>query len=99
MAATYDIGDVIRASVAYLSTGSTAIDPSGVNFYLEPPDGTATQYIYNTSTRVVRASQGNYYFDITTTATGTYEYRWTSTGTAAGSQESWFFVRTQRVTT
>ncbi len=100
MANTYDIEDTVRSAVAYLSTNSTAIDPTTVRFHKETPAGVVSSILYSAGTGdVVRASQGNYYIDITTTSSGTYELRWTSTGTAAQTNESWFFVRTRRVST
>ena len=48
---------------------------------------------------IVKASTGVFYIDVFTTSSGTYEYRWTSTGNVAQTDEAWFFVRPRRVVT
>jgi len=111
MATTYDIGDVVRvASKFTTSTGSTAgADPATVNFaYDTPTSVAATTDQITTPTTIGSASlihtltttpsTGEFYVDITATGKGLYEYRWTSTGTIATSEEAWFSVRARRVT-
>lgn len=101
MASHYDIGDVVRLTATFLSTGSTAIDPTEVTFYIEKPGSTvaASTFVYSSSTEITRASAGVYYVDVSCTGSGAYEYRFTSTGTAAASEEGFFYVRGRRVTT
>lgn len=111
MATTFDIGDVIRVKATFTtSTGSTTpADPTSVNFAYDTPTSTAptTDTIVPPSTiggaslihTDTTGSTGQFYVDITATGKGLYEYRWTSTGTLATSEESWFSVRGRRVTT
>jgi hypothetical protein len=101
MGTTYDIGDVVRVLVTFTSSTSntTGVDPSGVTFAYETPDGTSVSEVYGSDTDVVKSTTGVYYRDIVTTASGLYETRFTSTGTWATSVESWFNVRGRRVTT
>lgn len=94
MASTYDIGDVVRLSAGFVQT--TAIDPGTVALTVQAPDATSTTYTFALST-VTKDSTGNYHVDITPTQTGTYRYRWVSTGNGAAAEEKWFQVRTKRV--
>ena len=107
MASTYDIADVIRVWGRFTtSTGSTDYkDPTSVNFAYDTPTSTAptTDVItppttIGSASLIHRSDTGEFYVDITTTGRGLYEYRWTSTGTLATSEESWFSVRPRRVT-
>jgi len=101
---TYDVKDIVRVTGKFsTASGSTAYkDPSKVYFHKETPDGTVTTYTVtppSTSATIIRSTTGEFYVDILTTSSGRYEYRWTSTGTLAASQEGGFLVRLQAVTT
>ena len=72
------------------------MDPGTVALALELPDGTVTTYTYAGGT-VTKDSVGNYSKDVSVTTPGTYQYRWTSTGTGQGSEEGWFQVRPRKV--
>ena len=102
MATTYDVGDIVRISSTFLSTAGTRADPTTVYFAYETPDGTAYSTTYTGAADVIKASTpstGVYYYDITTTGYGQYEYRFSSTGLITASAESYFSVRPRRVTT
>jgi len=95
MANTYDIGDIVRVSSAFTQSG-VAVDPTTVSLIVLAPDRTATTYTVGEGT-VLKDSAGNYHVDVPATQTGTYRYRWVSTGTGAAAEEGFFEVRTQRV--
>lgn len=102
MATTYDIGDVVRVSSTFTDTGGNRADPTTVYFAYETPDGTAYSTTYTGIGDIVQASTpstGVFYYDITTTGLGQYEYRFSSTGLITASAESYFSVRGRRVTT
>ncbi len=104
MPSTYDIADIVRVTGKFsTASGSTAYkDPTTVNLHIETPDGSVTSYAVSpptTSADIVRDTTGEFYSDITTTGSGRYEYRYTSTGTLTASQESGFLVRVRAVTT
>ena len=102
MATTYDIGDVVRISSTFLSTAGVRADPTTVYFAFETPDGTAYSTTYTGAGDIVKASTpstGVYYYDITTTGYGQYEYRFSSTGLITSAAEAYFSVRPRRVTT
>ena len=94
----YDIGDIIRTSSTFTDTGGTNDDPSTVHFVYTTPDGTdnvfsRTGATTGTSDTVVRASSGVYTRDILATASGTYWYRYNSTGNITAAAEANFVIR------
>ena len=100
MANTYDIGDVVRITGTFTSTAGTAQDPSSVYMHYDTPTSTAaTTLTYGVSTALKKQATGIYYYDMLCTGVGAYEGRFTSTGTGAASEETFFYVRNQRVTT
>ena len=104
MPSTYDTKDIVRVTGKFsTASGSTAYkDPTTVNFHKETPDGTVTSAAVSpptTSATIIRSTTGEFYVDVTTTSSGRYEYRWTSTGTLSASEEGGFLVRVQAVTT
>lgn len=92
---TYDIGDVVRISSTF-TQNAVAIDPSTVSLTVKDPAATSTTYTYAGAT-VTKDSVGNYHVDVAPTLTGTYKYRWVSTGTGQAAEENSFQVRTRRV--
>ena len=105
MATTYDVGDIVRCWSTFTDTGGTRSDPTTVYFAYENSAGVSYSTTYTGAGDIVKAtlptshSTGVYYYDITTTGQGLYEYRFTSTGLITASAESYFSVRRQRVTT
>lgn len=104
MPSTYDIGDVVRTWGRFTtSTGSTDYkDPTAVNYLYDTPSESRTTDTLappgsTASTLIKRFSTGEFYVDVLTTEDGLYEFRWTSTGTIATSQEGRFLVRSRRV--
>lgn len=104
-ASTHDIGDIVRVTATFLSTGSTNSDPTNIGFLYDKPTSTAPSTATRTSTGIdtvsgiTRVSTGVYYFDITTTGRGLYEGRFVGDTPVVASGESWFSVRPRRVTT
>ena len=94
----YDIGDVVRLSNAMTvtSTGS-AVDPGALTLVIQDPTGLQTAYVYGTDAELVKDSTGNYHCDVTVSTAGKWRFRWTSTGSAVGSEESVFLVKARRV--
>lgn len=104
MGSTFDIGDLRRVASTFTDTGGSAADPTNVKLHIETTSTgvqtfTRTGATTGTVDSVVRVSAGTYYYDWTVTTSGIHEWRWTSTGSGADSQESWFNVRRRRVTT
>ena len=105
MPSTYDIADIVRLTATFTDTGGSVADPTTVNFLYDTPTSVAATTAnrpstgINTVNGIARVSTGVYHFEITTTGSGLYETRFTSTGVISASVESWFSVRPQRVTT
>lgn len=94
MATTYDVGDMVRISAGFAQSG-VAVDPTTVTLIVAPPTGAAVTYTYPAD--ITKDSTGNYHVDYPPTVAGTHRYRWTSTGVAMASEESWFQVRPRKV--
>ena len=95
---TYDIGDVVRVSAAFLDSSDLAADPTGVVVsYRNPSSGVVTTLTYGVDVEVVKDSIGNYHVDITTAAHGRYTYKWVGTGAVAATVEGFFHVRESNV--
>ena len=104
MASTWDIGDVIRVHGKFSTSATTSAykDPDLVTFkQLNPDGGTVSDTIATGTTSstgvLVRLDTGEFYVDITTTGAGLYQWRYTSTGAVATSEEDWFIARSRRV--
>lgn len=96
MAHTYDVGDVVRI-FSNFKQGGVGVDPSTVTLKVTKPDATSQSYTYAGAT-VTKDGVGQYHVDIAPSIKGTYQYRWSSTGTGAAAEEMWFQVRPQKVT-
>ena len=95
MNTTYDIGDMVRLTGTF-TQNAAVVDPSTISVKLLAPDATSSTYTYSGGT-VVRDSMGVYHVDVAPVLSGTYRYRWVSTGTGAAAEEEWFQVRSRRV--
>lgn len=92
---TYDIGDVVKIFSNFKQNGLD-MDPSTITLKVVRPDATSQSYTYAGGT-VVKDSTGNYHVDVAPAISGTYKYRWSSSGTGAAAEEGTFQVRTQKV--
>jgi hypothetical protein len=92
MANTYDIGDLVRVSAAFATSGGVATDPTTVTLKVQSPAGTETTYTY-ALTEVTKGSVGNYYKDLTITLPGRWVYRWIGTGAVVAASEAHFLIR------
>ena len=97
MANMYDIGDLVRVGTTFKNSADTLIDPTAVYVKYRTPAGVTTTLTYGVDAALVRDSLGTYHADVSITETGTWHYRWYSTGTGQGSEEHYFEVRQQVV--
>jgi hypothetical protein len=91
MANTYDIGDLVRVTGTFTVSG-TATDPTTITLKVLPPGSAVLTYTYALS-EVTKSATGVYYKDIPITSSGTWYYRWISTGTVVSAGEEYFHVR------
>jgi len=97
MATIYDLNDTVGASVTF-AVASVATDPTAITFEARSPvTGTITSYVYGTDAELVKVSTGNYTVDIALSEPGRWWIRWEGTGTAAGSEQTYFDVDYDRV--
>lgn len=82
----YIEGDLIRVTAKF-KVGTVLTDPTTVKVKVKNPAGTITTKTYLTDAEVVKDSAGIYHYDITLNASGSWWYRWESTGAAAGARE------------
>ncbi len=89
----YSKGDLVRCSAAFATSAGVATDPAEVRCQVRDPAGTTTTYVYNTNAELVRASAGNYYVDVNANRSGTWRYRFYSTGAGQAADEGSFKVK------
>lgn len=93
MSNSYDLGNLIRVTATFTDYDSgDAVDPSDVNLSVYDGRGTVTTYTYGDSD-IARSGTGVYYFDVNANSSGTWSYRWWSTGSGQAAVESRFEVR------
>lgn len=90
MANCYGIGSLVRVSGAFTTLAGADIDPTVVILQVQKPDLTEMAYTYLTDMALVRDSAGHYHLDVDVTASGTWYYRWHSTGTGQAAGEGQF---------
>ena len=84
--ANFIVGDESRLSAIIYDIVGVPVDPSALNLAIRTPSGV----ISNNSP--VRDAVGNYHFDLMLNESGSYFYRWESTGTYPSADESGVFV-------
>ncbi len=95
---TYDLGDLVRVTGTFKNAAGAAIDPGTVAFKLRAPAGTVTSYVYGADSALVRDALGAFHVDVSAVASGTWHYRWESTGTGQAAEEGSFVVEGSALT-
>lgn len=88
----YHLGDLVRISGAWTNAAGTATDPAAVFAQYTTPTGVVTSLAYLIDAALVKDSTGNYHVDINANAVGTWYYRFYSTGSGQGANESYFVI-------
>lgn len=89
---TFDVGDLVRCAGEFRDLNNVLVDPSTVKFKFRKPDKSITEYTYPSSVQLVKVAVGKYQVDLDATATGTWFYRFFSTGSAQAAGEGEFRV-------
>jgi hypothetical protein len=89
---TYDKGDLIRLTGVFQDSAGADQDPDVVVCKVKTPTGTVTTYTYGTDAELIKESTGNYYLDFNADVSGTYFYRFHSTGNGKAAGENSFEV-------
>jgi hypothetical protein len=95
MAATYDIGDVVRLTGTF-TVSSTNTDPTTITLKVKDPSGNTATYTYALA-QVTKSAVGIYYYDLAIDEAGIWRYEWTGTGTCQAVAEGWLEARESRV--
>ncbi len=90
---TYPIGAVVQVATLFATDG-VAVDPMGVSFtYLPVASGTPVTLVYGSDAALVKDSTGNYHVNLDTTSySGSWKWRFFSTGTGQSSAQGSFYV-------
>ena len=96
--ATYDIGDIIRVSASFKNSASTLIDPTSASVIYKNPSGSSTSLVYGTDAVLEKDATGIYHADVTINQAGRWFIRWSSSGTGQATEESYFDIRSRKVT-
>lgn len=91
MSDTYDIGNLIRLSVAFTLADGTPIDPTNVQLNVRPSQG-ATEIFTYAANQVQKDGIGLYHYDYEPDASGIYYYRYVGTGGAIAAADCQFQV-------
>lgn len=94
----YDIGDEILLSATFRDADTLALtDPENVFIKVQKPDTTSEIFQYNVDPELGRLSQGAYTLFYLPDQSGTWRYRWYTTGTLKVAEEGVFYVRFKTV--
>lgn len=85
--ATYDKGELVRLSAAFVNPAGEPTDPTTITLEVKPPSGIVAVVT------PVREGTGAYYYDLDIVATGTWYYHWEGTGAVQTAGEASLRVR------
>lgn len=93
--AIYDIGDMVRLFTEgpFRDDGGNPVDPDVVLCKIRDPARVKTTFQYGVDSDVVRDGVGLYHVDLVLNLSGTWYYRWQSTGNLVTAEETSFIVR------
>lgn len=93
----YDIGDARSLAAQFKDALGTNADPSSVIFTMREPDGTTTQYVYGTDTKIYKDGIGLYRVDWTFIKYGRHHARFAGTGAVTTAVECEYWIRASNV--
>lgn len=93
----YDVGDLVKITGDFTDEDDEDINPTTVTFEFTDPLGNTTTYAYGIDDELVRDSEGHHHVNIDVDESGTWYYRWSSTGTGQAAEEGSFVVRPTRI--
>lgn len=95
MGDVYDIGDVVRLAGSFQGSAGP-LDPGSVTGRFRIASAQPTSYTYGVDPQLVRDAVGQYHFDVEATESGTWYYRFESSGIGQAAAEGTFRVRRSR---
>ena len=89
---SYEQKSQVRCTGTYTDQNDAAVDPTVVVFKYKNPAGTITSLTYGVNDEVVKDGTGIYHVDVDGDTSGTWYYRFESTGTAKAGGEEQFEI-------
>lgn len=90
--ATFQVGDQPRITGEFRTSNDLLVDPAQVYAKVKDPSGNIDTYHYGIDPQLQKSAVGIYYADIDADESGTWYYRFYSTGTAQAADEDSFEV-------
>lgn len=87
MPQNYEVGEPIRLTSRFEDVDGTATDPTTVTLTITAPDGTTT-IITSPAAALHNPSTGEWYYDLTPDAPGTWTYRFAGTGAVVAGESA-----------
>lgn len=87
-----DVGEEMRSTITFKVKNETTglwepTDPTTVTFKFKDPAGTITTRTYGIADEITKVSTGVYRCSFVVTDSGSWWYRWTSTGTVNAARQ------------
>lgn len=93
----YDIGEPVTLKATFKDDDEVVTDPTTIELKIQDPSGNVTTYTYALS-EITKVSTGIYTKVIPVLdESGSWSYRWASTGAVASVEEGNFYVRTPKI--
>jgi hypothetical protein len=92
----YDVGDLVRCSAEFKDAQGEYVDPDVVIFKVRILGQPITTHTYDSENQdigdIIREDEGRYYIDVPASSSGTWYYRFESTGEGQAAEEQPFVV-------
>lgn len=93
---TYTTGTRVRVSATIYDIDDVLTDPTNLKFKFIDPLGVETEYIYLTDPEIVNDGVGLFHVDLLISSSGTWRYRYETTGNVVIASESFLLGDTSR---
>ncbi len=97
MSTTADKGDLAKVTGTFKNSSGTLIDPTTVMLKYRTPSGTKTTLTYITNPEINRTSTGIYYAEISMSESGTWFFKYQSTGTGQAASSDYQIIVNESV--
>jgi hypothetical protein len=93
----YIEGQTIQFRASFTDKDGVATDPTQIQVTILEPDGTSTNYLYNTDPEVIKESTGVYYINRPANQQKKWRHRWQGDGAILAVAEATVLVEPSRV--
>lgn len=88
---SFDIGNIIRLSVAFTDTSNAPVDPGVIQLNVRTAGGPVETFTY-ADNQIMRDGVGRYHYDYTPAVPGLYYYRFVGSEGATAAADSQFGI-------